>query len=351
VNVRDQRGGSTEPVLSVRNLVVEFLTSDGALRAVDDVSFDLYPGETLGVVGESGSGKTVSALSILGLLPRPAGRIASGEIWFEGRDLVKVSNAEMRKIRGGKIGMVFQDPMTSLNPVLRVGFQIAETLRVHQRKLDGAAIRARGEELLTSVRVPDAARRYDEFPHQYSGGMRQRAMIAVANANEPQILIADEPTTALDVTIQAQVLDSLQKARDETGASMIIITHDLGIIAELADRVIVMYGGRIVETGEVGAIFSNPSHPYTVGLLGSLPRLETDVERLTPIGGQPPSLNSVPTGCPFHPRCRLAKDREICRTDRPELVPAGSGSLSACHFHTEVPAHFRDMMIGREGSG
>ncbi len=348
-NGRDQRG-STKPVLSVRNLVVEFLTSDGALRAVDDISFDLYPGETLGVVGESGSGKTVSALSVLGLLPRPAGRIASGEIWFEGRDLVKLSKAEMRKVRGGKIGMVFQDPMTSLNPVLRVGFQIAETLRVHQRKLDGDAVRARGEELLTSVRVPDAARRYEEFPHQYSGGMRQRAMIAIANANEPQILIADEPTTALDVTIQAQVLDSLQKARDETGASMIIITHDLGIIAELADRVIVMYGGRIVETGEVGAIFSNPSHPYTVGLLGSLPRLETDVERLTPIGGQPPSLNAIPTGCPFHPRCRLGRDREICRADRPELVPASSGSLSACHFHEEVPAHFRNVMIGKEGS-
>jgi oligopeptide/dipeptide ABC transporter ATP-binding protein len=328
--------------------VVEFRTSDGALRAVDDISFDLYPGETLGVVGESGSGKTVSVLSILGLLPKPAGRIASGEIWFEGQDLVRVSKSQMRKIRGGKIGMVFQDPMTSLNPVLRVGYQIAETLRVHQPGMDRDAVRHRGEELLTSVRIPNAADRYEDFPHQYSGGMRQRAMIAVANANVPQILIADEPTTALDVTIQAQVLDSLQKARDETGASMIIITHDLGVIAELADRVIVMYGGRIVESGAVGAIFANPSHPYTVGLLGSLPRLEANVARLTPIGGQPPSLNSIPGGCPFHPRCRLSRDREICRTDRPPLVRTASGSLSACHFHEEVPAEFQRVTIRQE---
>ena len=334
-----------EPVLSVRNLVVEFRTSEGPLRAVDDVSFDLYPGETLGVVGESGSGKTVSALSILGLLPKPAGRIASGSIWFEGRDLAKLSKAEMRQVRGGRIGMVFQDPMTSLNPVLRVGYQIAETLKVHQKDLSPEAVRRRGEELLTSVRVPNAVQRYDEFPHQYSGGMRQRAMIAVANANVPRVLIADEPTTALDVTIQAQVLDSLQAARDETGASMIIITHDLGVIAELADRVIVMYGGRIVETGEVGAIFSNPSHPYTVGLLGSLPRLEADVERLTPIGGQPPSLSDLPDGCAFQPRCHLGQGRELCQTERPELTEAGSGSLSACHFHDEVASELRRIAI------
>lgn len=345
----DERRQNGEPVLSVRNLVVEFRTSEGPMRAVDDISFDLYPGETLGVVGESGSGKTVSVLSVLGLLPRPAGRIASGEIWFEGRDLVRLPPSEMRKIRGGKIGMVFQDPMTSLNPVLRVGYQIAETLRVHQPGMDGGAIRKRGEELLTAVRVPNAEKRYDEFPHQYSGGMRQRAMIAVANANVPQVLIADEPTTALDVTIQAQVLDSLQQARDETGASMIIITHDLGVIAELADRVIVMYGGRIVETGDVGAIFAEPSHPYTVGLLGSLPRLEASVDRLTPIGGQPPSLNSIPEGCPFHPRCQLSRAREICRTERPPLVPTASGSLSACHFHEEVPAEYERVKIRREG--
>lgn len=336
-----------EAILSVRNLVVEFLTSEGALRAVDDISFDLYPGETLGVVGESGSGKTVSVLSILGLLPKPAGRIASGEIWFEGQDLVRMPKTEMRKVRGGRIGMVFQDPMTSLNPVLRVGYQIAETLKVHQPTMDAKSIRRRGEELLTSVRVPNADTRYDEFPHQYSGGMRQRAMIAVANANVPQVLIADEPTTALDVTIQAQVLDSLQTARDETGASMIIITHDLGVIAELADRVIVMYGGRIVESGRVQDIFSNPSHPYTVGLLGSLPRLEADLDRLTPIGGQPPSLSSIPDGCPFHPRCRLGEGREICRTIRPELVEGASGSSSACHFREEVPVEFRRLAIQR----
>ena len=348
---RNDEREAGEPVLSVRNLVVEFLTSDGALRAVDDVSFDLYPGETLGVVGESGSGQTVTALSVLGLLPRPAGRIASGEIWFEGRDLVKLSKKEMRKVRGGRIGMVFQDPMTSLNPVLRVGFQIAETIQEHQANISADEVRRRGEELLTSVSVPNAASRYDEFPHQYSGGMRQRAMIALANANVPRVLIADEPTTALDVTIQAQVLDSLQAAREDTGASMVIITHDLGVIAELADRVIVMYGGRIVETGEVGAIFSHPSHPYTVGLLGSLPRLEADVERLTPIGGQPPSLANIPSGCPFHPRCALAKERDLCREERPELVEASSGSLSACHFHQEVPTEALRVASRHGGEG
>ena len=346
----DQAIRKDEPLLSVRNLVVEFRTSDGVLRAVDDVSFDLYPGETLGVVGESGSGKTVTVLSILGLLPRPAGRIASGEIWFEGRNLVDLPKGEMRKLRGGKIGMVFQDPMTSLNPVLRVGYQIAETLKEHQRSLTDQEVRARGEELLTSVHVPNAAKRYDQFPHEYSGGMRQRAMIAVANANTPQVLIADEPTTALDVTIQAQVLDSLQSARDETGASMIIITHDLGIIAELADRVIVMYGGRIAETGDVHTIFAKPSHPYTVGLLGSLPRLEANTNRLTPIGGQPPSLNKIPTGCAFHPRCRIGRDRELCQTVRPDLVRSESGALTACHFHEEVPAEFRRLGIGGGGA-
>lgn len=336
-----------EPVLSVRNLVVEFVTSEGVLRAVDDLSFDLYPGETLGVVGESGSGKTVSVLAILGLLPKPAGRIRSGEIWFDGRDLASLPSSAMREIRGGQIGMVFQDPMSSLNPVLKVGYQIAETLRVHQPHLDNDAVRRRGVDLLSAVHVPNAEQRYDEYPHQYSGGMRQRAMIAIANANVPRVLIADEPTTALDVTIQAQVLDSLQAAREDTGASMIIITHDLGIIAELADRVIVMYGGRIVETGEVHAIFANPSHPYTVGLMGSLPRLETQVDRLTPIGGQPPSLGKLPAGCAFHPRCRLGEGRELCQTERPELVEAHAGSLAACHFHEEVPAMFRQMKAGR----
>lgn len=336
---------SREPVLSVRNLVVEFRTSEGPLRAVDGVSFDLYPGETLGVVGESGSGKTVTSLSILGLLPKPAGRVVSGEIWFEGRDLVQLPLTEMRKVRGGRIGMVFQDPMTSLNPVLKVGYQIAETLRMHQRDLSSQAVRARGEELLTSVRVPNAEQRYDEFPHQYSGGMRQRAMIAIANANVPRVLIADEPTTALDVTIQSQVLDSLQAARDDTGASMLLITHDLGVIAELADRVIVMYAGRIVEAGDVGAIFASPRHPYTVGLLGSLPRLEMDVERLTPIGGQPPNFHELPRGCSFQPRCHLGQDRERCRTEKPELVKTDSGSLSACHFHDEVESEFRRITI------
>ncbi|MDH3305977.1 MAG: ABC transporter ATP-binding protein [Acidimicrobiia bacterium] len=332
-----------DPVLSVRDLVVEFATSDGVLRAVDGVSFDLYPGETLGVVGESGSGKTVSALSILGLLPRPAGSIAGGEIIFEGRDLTRLSKAEMRKIRGGQIGMVFQDPMTSLNPVLRVGFQIAETIKVHMPNLGADRVRMQGIDLLSSVRVSNPEQRYEEFPHQYSGGMRQRAMIAIATANQPKVLIADEPTTALDVTIQAQVLESLQNARAKTNASMIIITHDLGIIAEMADRVIVMYGGRIVETGDVRSIFASSSHPYTLGLLESLPRLEVDVDRLTPISGQPPSLVNLPSGCPFHPRCQLSAGREVCRTVRPDLIDSASGSMSACHFQEEMPEEPRRM--------
>jgi oligopeptide/dipeptide ABC transporter ATP-binding protein len=329
------------PVLSVRDLVTEFTTSDGVVNAVNHVSYDVHPGETLGVVGESGSGKSVTVMSILGLIPQPPGRIASGEIMFDGRDLLKLSESEMRQVRGRQIGMIFQDPMTSLNPVHRVGYQIAEAMIVH-RKLDDDTAREETVELLERVGVPNAPDRFDQYPHEWSGGMRQRAMVAMAIANKPKLLIADEPTTALDVTIQAQVLDVLDEAKRESGAATILITHDLGLIAETADRVVVMYGGKVVETGDVFTIFSRPRHPYTLGLLSSLPRLDQDMTRLEPIVGQPPSLINLPSGCSFHPRCRLSHGRERCRTEVPALLDAGApGQRSACHFADEVQSELR----------
>ncbi|MEX2549987.1 MAG: ABC transporter ATP-binding protein [Nitriliruptoraceae bacterium] len=327
----------TEPLLSIRDLVTEFSTPDGIVHAVDGVSYDVYPGETVGVVGESGSGKSVTVMSILGLIPQPPGRIASGEILLEDRDLLRFSEAELRKVRGKEIAMVFQDPMTSLNPVLTVGDQIAEAITTHDRKLAEQEARRRSIELLEVVGVPNAAARFSQYPHEYSGGMRQRAMIAMAIANRPKILIADEPTTALDVTIQAQVLDVLRTAQTETNAGTILITHDLGVIAEMADRVVVMYGGKVVETGTVDDIFHNPTHPYTLGLLSSLPRADRRVDRLEPIPGQPPSLINLPKGCSFHPRCRMSAGRDRCRTDIPPLEPLGDGRSSACHFHDEMP--------------
>jgi oligopeptide/dipeptide ABC transporter ATP-binding protein len=327
-----------DPVLSVRGLTTEFVTSAGVVRAVTDVSWDLYAGETLGVVGESGSGKTVTAMSILGLVPRPPGRIVSGEILFDGQDLLQLPEKALRQLRGREIGMIFQDPMTSLNPVLTVGDQISEALRLHNRAMSREAARKRAIELLTSVGVPNPDVRYDQYPHEHSGGMRQRAMIAMAIANNPKVLIADEPTTALDVTIQAQVLDVLRTAKDETDAATILITHDLALIAEHADRVVVMYGGKVVEVADVFSIFSSCRHPYTLGLLSSLPRLDVDVEQLEPIPGAPPNLIDLPSGCSFHPRCRVSKGREICRTEVPPLRAVGDGIASACHFAEEVPA-------------
>ena len=327
----------TEPLLSIRDLVTEFSTPDGIVHAVDGVSYDVYPGETVGVVGESGSGKSVTVMSILGLIPQPPGRIASGEILLEGRDLLQFSEDDLRDVRGKDIAMVFQDPMTSLNPVLTVGDQIAEAITTHVRKMANDEARRRSIELLELVGVPNAAARFSQYPHEYSGGMRQRAMIAMAIANQPKILIADEPTTALDVTIQAQVLDVLRKAQGETNAGTILITHDLGVIAEMADRVVVMYGGKVVETGTVDDIFHNPTHPYTLGLLSSLPRADRRVDRLEPIPGQPPSLINLPKGCSFHPRCRMSAGRDRCRTEVPALEVLGEGRSSACHFHEEMP--------------
>jgi len=326
-----------EPLLSIRDLVVEFTTEDGVVQAVDGITYDLYPGETLGIVGESGSGKSVSTMSILGLIPQPPGRIVRGEAIFKGTDLLKVGKKEMRRIRGNEMAMVFQDPMTSLNPVLKVGYQIGEAIKTHHPEIKDDAIRKRAVELLKIVGVPNPERRVFQYPHEFSGGMRQRAMIAMAIANEPSVLIADEPTTALDVTIQAQILEVLKKAQDETQAATILITHDLGLIAELADRVIVMYAGKVVEIGDVNTIFASPRHPYTVGLMDSLPKLTAEEEWLRPIPGQPPSLISRPPGCPFHPRCFLSQGRARCREEEPPLRPVGGAAhLSACHFAEEL---------------
>jgi oligopeptide/dipeptide ABC transporter ATP-binding protein len=326
-----------DPLLSIQDLVVEFNTEDGVVQAVDGVSYDLYPGETLGIVGESGSGKSVSTMSILGLIPQPPGRIVRGEALFKGTDLLKLSKKALRKVRGNEMAMVFQDPMTSLNPVLKIGYQIAEAIKTHHPNQSNAATRKRALDLLRLVGVPNPERRVDQYPHEFSGGMRQRAMIAMAIANEPSVLIADEPTTALDVTIQAQILEVLKKAQEETHAATILITHDLGLIAELADRVVVMYAGKVVELGDVKTIFATPRHPYTVGLMDSLPKLGGDEDWLRPIPGQPPSLISRPPGCPFHPRCFLSQGRVRCREEEPPLRPSGgSAHLSACHFAEEL---------------
>jgi oligopeptide/dipeptide ABC transporter ATP-binding protein len=329
-----------DPILSVQDLTVEFNTEDGIVHAVTGVSYDLYPGETLGVVGESGSGKSVSVMAMLGLIPSPPGRITAGQALYKGRDLLTLPKKQLRDIRGGEVAMIFQDPMTSLNPVFTIGDQIAEAIKTHNPGMRDDAARTRAIELLDLVGVPFAERRYDQYPHEFSGGMRQRAMIAMAISNEPSILIADEPTTALDVTIQAQIIEVMRAAQRETHAATILITHDLGLIAELADRVVVMYAGRVVELSDVFTIFNEPRHPYTIGLMNSLARVDLDRDWLEPIPGQPPSLITPPPGCAFHPRCALTQGREICRTDIPELRPFGQEGqhLSACHFVEELEA-------------
>lgn len=330
--------GSSSPVLSIRKLVTEFSTAEGWVRAVDGVSYDLYPGEVLGVVGESGSGKSVTVMSVMGLIPRPPGRIASGEVTYRGQDLLRMSRRQLNRIRGNEIAMVFQDPMSYLNPLMTIGRQISEAITTHHPSVTRADAMNRAVELLDRVGLPNAAGRAHQYPHEFSGGMRQRAIIAMAIANEPKVLIADEPTTALDVTIQAQVLDVLRAAKEAAGASAILITHDLGVIAEMADRVIVMYAGRVVESGPVHQIFDTPSHPYTVGLLASSPRYADTTGALTPIPGQPPSLARLPTGCAFHPRCVLGRDRQLCQSQAPPLEPSAPGMMAACHYSDEVLA-------------
>ncbi len=318
-----------EPLLSVRGLTTRFRTERGSVIAVDDVSFDVGPGETVAVVGESGSGKSVTALSILRLIPNPPGQIVAGQILFEGTDLLRLSDPEMRAIRGDRIAMIFQEPMSSLNPSLTVGLQVAEPIHQHRRTPWAQALdMARG--LLDKVSIPDAAKRLHTYPHLYSGGMRQRTMIAMALACQPRLIIADEPTTALDVTVQAQILDLLKDLTHETGASQILITHDLGVVARYADRVVVMYGGRVVEQGPARMLYRNPCHPYTRGLLASVPRLDGAAgERLVPIEGSPPDLAALPPGCAFAPRCRYAS--AICLSTRPRLRSVnGSEQLNAC---------------------
>ncbi len=316
------------PLLEVTDLRTQFFTQDGVVKAVNGVSFMLGEGEALGLVGESGCGKSVSALSLMRLIPQPPGRIVSGQVIFDGRDLLKLKEDDMRKVRGNDIAMIFQDPMTSLNPVLTIGRQISEALELH-KGMDRSAARKRTIELLELVGIPAARNRVDDYPHQFSGGMRQRVMIAMALSCEPKLLLADEPTTALDVTIQAQILDLIARLRRELGMAIIMITHDLGVVAGIADRINVMYAGYIVETGTADEIFHNPRHPYTLGLLKSIPRLdEPRKEKLVPIEGLPPDLVDAPPGCPFQPRCPYAIER--CVPENPSLEPVVPGHRIAC---------------------
>jgi len=322
------RRGKVAKLLEVKNLQTQFLTSAGVVRAVDGVSYDINEGETVALVGESGCGKSVSALSIMRLVAEPAGRIVGGEILFKGRDLLKLTEEEMRDVRGRDIAMIFQEPMTSLNPVLTIGRQLTEGLEIHLG-MDPAAATARAVELLGLVGIPDPARRLAQYPHQFSGGMRQRMMVAMALACNPPLILADEPTTALDVTIQAQILELLQDLSRRLGVAMLIITHNLGVVARYADRVNVMYAGRVIERGTAAEIYANPRHPYTLGLLHSVPRLDEPMRaKLDPIEGQPPDLTKLPPGCAFAPRCAFRVDR--CAEVPPLTAIGAPGHLSAC---------------------
>lgn len=317
-------------LLEVKDLKMFFHTRDGVVKAVNGVSYSLDRNQTLGIVGESGSGKSVTAMTIMGLIPMPPGKIEGGEVTFKGVDLLNASPEQLRTIRGNEIAMIFQDPMTSLNPVYRVGHQLAEPLMIH-KGMNKADATTRAIELLQLVGIPHPHQRIKDYPHQFSGGMRQRVMIAMALACDPDILIADEPTTALDVTIQAQIIELMQSIQKRTGNSIIMITHDLGVIADMADNVLVMYAGKPVEFGTVDEVFSRPSHPYTWGLMSSLPRADMSVKTpLKPIEGMPPSLVDLPSGCSFHTRCPYAKD--ICSTDIPESHVIAGAHVASCHF-------------------
>jgi oligopeptide transport system ATP-binding protein len=315
-------------LLEVKGLETRFFTQDGVVKAVNGISYNLNEGETLAIVGESGCGKSVSVMSLMRLIPEPPGKITAGEADFMGRDLLKLSKDDIRQVRGKEIAMVFQDPMTSLNPVLTIGRQITEALELHMG-MDKHQAKSRAIELLEMVNIPEAAQRIDDYPHQFSGGMRQRVMIAMALSCMPQILIADEPTTALDVTIQAQIVELVKRLRDDLGMAIIWITHDLGVVAGLAENVIVMYAGLIVEQAAVHDLYGDPSHPYTLGLLGSLPRVDmVRDERLVSIDGMPPDLIALPEGCPFAARCDFVIDR--CLKDTPPLMPVAPGHKAAC---------------------
>ncbi len=315
-------------VLEVKDLATYFFTQDGVVKAVDGISYDIDEGEIVGIVGESGCGKSVSALSVMRLVANPPGRTVAGEIIFEGRDILKVSEAEMRRIRGNRIGMVFQEPMTSLNPVLTIGRQLTETLQLH-KGMNKAESMDRAAELLTLVGIPDAKRRLKDYPHQFSGGMRQRVMIAMAQSCDPKLLIGDEPTTALDVTIQAQILEIMRDLATQFGTALIIITHNLGVVARYAQKVIVMYAGKIIEVGTATDIYETPKHPYSLGLLNSVPRLDEErPETLETIEGLPPLLVDLPEGCSFAPRCKFAYER--CFQETPQLTKVSDGHISAC---------------------
>ncbi|MET9494928.1 ABC transporter ATP-binding protein [Streptomyces sp. NPDC006552] len=332
--------GVPNAFLEVRDLKVHFPTDDGLVKSVDGLNFSLQKGETLCIVGESGSGKSVTSLAIMGLHrlgARGKNVRMSGEIWLDGKELISAAPDDVRRLRGRDMAMIFQDPLSAMHPYYTIGNQIVEAYRVHN-DVSKKVAKARAVELLDRVGIPEPAKRVDSYPHEFSGGMRQRAMIAMSLANNPQLLIADEPTTALDVTVQAQILDLIRDLQKEFESAVVLITHDLGVVAEIADQVLVMYGGRCVERGPVGQVFEAPQHPYTWGLLGSMPRIDRDqTERLVPVKGQPPSLINVPSGCAFHPRCPYAdvpKDN-VTRTVRPELELADGGHYSACHLSPE----------------
>lgn len=330
-----------EPLLRIQNLAVDFSTSAGVVHAVRDVSLSIQPGQTLAILGESGSGKSVSALTVMGLLPKPAGSVVGGSIQFEGRQLVGMTEDDQRAIRGTRIGMIFQDPLSSLNPVFTVGAQIDEMFRSHLGVSKKEA-RRRTIELIDRVRIDRAGERANDYPHQFSGGMRQRIMIAMAIALKPSLLIADEPTTALDVTVQARIIDLLTELRDEEHMSLLFITHDLGVVAPLAEHVAVMYAGRIVETGPIQDVYEHPRHPYTAGLMGSLPTLSSHHDRLQPIPGNPPNMLHLPPGCAFAPRCAFRQAR--CQTAVPPLTEARPHHLDACIRSEEIHSQLQEIV-------
>jgi peptide/nickel transport system ATP-binding protein len=321
-----------QPVLSVRDLRVEFVTRRGILKAIDGISFDIGKGEVLGVVGESGAGKSVTGSAVVGLID-PPGRIAGGEVWLSGMRIDNLPPEDMRRVRGKRIGMIFQDPLTSLNPLYRVSEQLVETIRTHTN-LSASGARKRAIELLAEVGIPAPDRRIDSYPHEFSGGMRQRVVIALALCAEPELIIADEPTTALDVSVQAQIISLLKRLGREHGTAIMLVTHDMGVIAETADRVAVMYAGRIAEIGPVRDVVQNPLHPYAKGLMGAIPSLESDADRLVQIPGSMPRLSAIPPGCPFNPRCPYVFDR--CRVERPEPIQHSQHRV-ACHLYDQSP--------------
>ncbi|MBT2386917.1 ABC transporter ATP-binding protein [Streptomyces sp. ISL-11] len=329
----DHEDGRPTALLDVRDLRVEFRTRDGVAKAVNGVTYSVAAGETLAVLGESGSGKSVTAQAVMGILDSPPGHVTGGQVFFRGEDLLTMPAETRRRVRGAKMAMIFQDALSSLNPVMSVGAQLSEMFEVH----DGMTrkdSRAKAVELMDRVRIPAAKERVGDYPHEFSGGMRQRIMIAMALALEPDLVIADEPTTALDVTVQAQVMDLLADLQREYTMGLVLITHDLGVVADVADRIAVMYAGRIVETAPVYELYAAPAHPYTRGLLDSIPRLDQKGQQLYAIKGLPPNLTAIPPGCPFNPRCPLAQD--VCRTDRPPLFTVAPGRASACHFWKET---------------